>query len=214
MPPPATVLPTTLPVHRHLTDEDLLIEVRQGDATAYAELYRRYEREATAFARSLVGSQDAGDVVGEAFTKMLNALHRGHGPVDNPVRYLMVSVRTSAATLRGRHVRDRSLDERIRGVDRGADSGRGTEVEAAAQADEHLVRAFRSLSSKRRQVLWWSEVEALSPSEIGVRLGINAAAASALTYRARKALRTAHRLEEEAAAAFERRLAARSATGA
>lgn len=199
-PAPTTLQRSTAPNHSGASDTALLVEVRKGDRYAYAEIYRRYEGDAKAYARSLVGRSDADDVVAEAFTKMLNALQRGNGPVDNPVKYLMVAVRSAAANLRNRTSRERATSERLHGQEPVTDG-------ALTEADENLIRAFRSLSPKRRQVLWWAEIEGLGPKVIGDRLGINAAAASALAYRARVELRAAHRAELAAAASFEDRVA-------
>lgn len=167
------------------SDEDLLLRVRAGEAAAYAEIYRRYVQEARRFARSLVPADDVDDVVAESFAKMLRALHGSKGPVDHPARYLMVTVRTTAATMHVRRARGQSVHQRLGAAD-------VTEDEIPLFADDRLVVAFRSLSPRWRQVIWWSEIEGMSPGEIGERLDLSAGAAAALSYRARRALREAY----------------------
>lgn len=170
---------------RHLDDERLLLDARRGHPDAYAELYRRYHGDARSLARSLVGAANAEDVVAEAFTRVLHALRSGHGPVDHPVKYLMVAVRSAATDLHRQRTRQRDLVTKLHVREAVVDDDR-------LQGDDPLVRAFQSLSARWRQVLWWSEIEGLTASEIGFRLGIRPAAAAALTYRARRALRDAY----------------------
>jgi RNA polymerase sigma factor (sigma-70 family) len=168
-----------------MPDEELLRSIRDGSAAAYAELYRRYEPEARRYARSVANAGDVDDVVAESFAKMLRALQHGKGPIDFPVRYLMVTVRRTASGLHAKRTRNNEIRQRL-----GAPLP--VEDELPLFGDDHLVTAFGALSSRQRQALWWSEVEGLGAQEIGERLGINAAAAAALTYRARRSLRAAY----------------------
>lgn len=168
-----------------LSDERLLEIVRAGGEWAYAELYRRYEGEVRRFARSLVSSDDVDDLTSETFTKMLQALRRRKGPVDHPIRYLMVTTRTSAISLRQRHRRQDDL--------RNHAALRGDVIdEQPASMDDDLVAAFAQLSPRWRQVLWWNVIEGLSPAEISERMNLGAPAVSALLYRAKAALRAAY----------------------
>jgi RNA polymerase sigma factor (sigma-70 family) len=164
------------------SDEDLLLLVRSGDPAAFGELYRRYEHDARRFARSLVARDDVEDVVAESFTKMLRALNRGKGPQNHPVRYLMVTVRTTAASLHGRRAR---VDKTVLKLSNEAD---GIEAQFSVE-DTDLVQAFQSLHPRWRQVIWWTEIEGLGPAEVADRMGLSPSAASALAYRARRALR-------------------------
>jgi RNA polymerase sigma factor (sigma-70 family) len=171
-----------------LTDEELLRAVRAGGDWAYAELYRRHEREVRLFARTLVAPDDVDELISESFAKMLGALRRSRGPVDHPIRYLMVTTRTSAISLRQRHHRQHEL--------RNHAGLRGAVVdEDPTGMDDDLRAAFGQLSIRRRKVLWWSVVDGLSPSEIGALMGVAPATVSALLYRAKRALRAAYLAE-------------------
>lgn len=179
------VRPSASDVFAGWTDRELLQIVRAGDHPAFGELYRRYAHDAHRFARSLVRPEDVDDVVSEAFAKVLHALKAGNGPDDHPVRYLMVTVRTTAVSFHAQRARRTELHRRY------APSVRNQEVDPGLR-DHLLLQAFASLSPRRRKVIWWSEIEGLSALEIGERLGVTAGAAAALAYRARQALRTAY----------------------
>lgn len=166
------------------TDEEVLEAVRHDDPAAFAEIYLRYSAEARRFASRLVPPSDVEDVVSEAFTKVLRAISADKGPVDKALPYLMVAVRTTASTLHTRRIRAEEMVRRS-AVPQLVEPEPGLD-------DEVLALAFRSLSSRWRQVIWWSDVEGRNPHEIGELLGLSASAASALAYRARRALRLAY----------------------
>lgn len=170
------------------SEEDLLLHVRGGDPAVFGELYRRFEGDARRLARSLVRPDDVDDVVAEAFAKMLRALDRGKGPVDGAVRYLMVTVRTTAMSSYGRRAKNARIVESVGATVPTAP----TEETPFAVEDPALLEAFRSLSPRWRQVIWWTEVEGMGPGDVAARLDITAQAASALAYRARRALREAY----------------------
>jgi RNA polymerase sigma factor (sigma-70 family) len=161
-------------------DEALLIRVRAGDAQAYATLWDRYEREARGYARSLVPHGDVDDVVAEAFAKVLAAIRAQRGPTDRFAPYLMVAVRSVAFSEHRRRARTTLAEP--------APVAEPTRPDH----DDALTDALAELSPRHRSVLWLGVVEGRSPAEIGSALGINAPAASALLYRARKALRAAY----------------------
>ena len=170
-----------------MDDVALLLAVRAGDADASAELWHRCVGDARRFARSLVRDSDVDDVVAEAFAKMLRALKSDRGPVDHPARYLMVAVRTTAFTMTSKQARANELANRLASDDVVTDM-------TPDLGDDRIMEAFATLSPRWRKVLWLAEVEGLSPLELGERLDLTPAAASALAYRARRALREAYLL--------------------
>ena len=179
------------------TDEDLLLLVRSGDAAAFGELFSRYQGEARRFARSLVHRDDVDDVVAEAFAKTLRAIDGGRGPVENPSRYLMVTVRTTAATLHARRAKTNTTMQRLTNNKRHPD-----EPEWSA-GDPDLVDAFETLLPRWRHVIWWSEIEGIPTPETADRMGLPPAAVAALAYRARRALRDAYVERRDASNALD-----------
>ena len=182
--------------HAHHDDEELLAAVRRGDLEAYGELYRRYEGEVRRFARTLVSADEVNDLTSEAFAKMLRALLRAKGPVDHPIRYLMVTTRTSAVSLRRARQRQDDIRQRARAHHHLHD-------EPMLDGDALLFDAFAQLTPRWRTVLWWNIVEDLSPKEIGERTGASAAAISTLLHRAKRALRAEYAARVAAAEAAD-----------
>jgi RNA polymerase sigma factor (sigma-70 family) len=162
------------------TDAVLLDEVRAGRREAYAELWGRHRAEARQYARALVGRDDADDVVDEAFTKVLSALAAGRGPTGSFVPYLMVSVRSVAYTNSGKRRHDaRAVVPDVLTADGADAAGDGLDIR----------EAFSQLPPRWRSVLWMAAIEGRTAGDIAGILGIQPAAASALLYRARRALR-------------------------
>lgn len=192
----AAILTTTVRGHRGAelrtwSDRDLLAGVRAGSDAAYGELYRRHEPALRRFVRSLVAPSQVDDTIAETFVRVLAAISRGNGPDDEPIRYLIVSARSVAARWYRQHKRAEGMHQRL------ASSGPAAGPEDLL-ADPNVEAAFRSLPERWQQAIWWSEIDELGPAEIGERFEIGPNAASALTYRARKALRDAYQTLESA----------------
>ncbi|WP_426571016.1 RNA polymerase sigma factor [Aquihabitans sp. McL0605] len=192
--PPAAPSPIGDRLARGLTDEQLLVLVRTGSASAYSELYRRHATEVRRFARTLVPASDVDDIVSDAFMRTLQAISRGHGPVDSPIRYLMVTVRNVSLTLHAARARDlaATLADKPERTARAAD---------ASETDERMIAAFGSLHPRWRQVLWWIDVEGFTAAEVAAEVDTSPNAVSALVYRARTALRAAYVAEGDRARA-------------
>lgn len=166
-------------------DVELLEAVRQGDPGAFGEVYRRHEPVVRRFCRSLVPADEVDDLVAETFTKVFSAIRAGKGPVDHPERYLMVAARSTAMTFHRRRAQAKKTADVI--AQQPVAHPEGPEAHDAA-----LAAAMASLTPRWRQVIWWSTVDGLAPTEIGARLGLSTAAVASLTYRARGALRSAY----------------------
>ncbi|MWV57281.1 sigma-70 family RNA polymerase sigma factor [Rathayibacter sp. VKM Ac-2754] len=171
-----------------LGDSELIVLVRAGEGAATAELWRRHAAAARSVARAWSGSLDPDDLVSEAFVRVLSTIERGGGP-DGAFRpYLFTAVRNVAASWGRRQDRERPLesDEDV------VASEAGPEEAALAALDRDLgLRAFRSLPARWQEVLWYTEVEGLSPVEVAPLLGLRPNSVAALSHRAREGLRSA-----------------------
>jgi len=165
-----------------LTDQELVILTRDGDADAYGTLYSRHTNRSVRLARYLGAGVDADDVVAEAFMAVLGAIRNGHGPREGFIGYLLTAVRHEL--WRRAKVEARTFPvEAVHDV---------AVVDADAEpADAARLReAYASLLPRHRKLLWQMEVEGLRPRDLaGPELSANGVSAAGL--RARAALRQA-----------------------
>lgn len=168
------------------SDADLVARTREGDTSAYAELWRRHAASGRAAARSFTTTFDPDDLVAEAYTRVFRSIKAGGGPTTAFRAYLVRTIRNVAISWS----RVRTYDP-IDDVDQLPDPSSG-ESAVGDKLDRQLVAAaYSGLPERWRQVLWYSEVEALKPRDIAPKLGISPNSVSALMYRAKEALRQA-----------------------
>lgn len=184
------------------SDGDLLRLVRAGDPDAYGELWRRHADAGREAARRVTHRFEPDDLVQEAFARILEAIDSGNGPEGAFRPYLYVTVRNVAASWAGRAAPTVPLDD----LDQLDGSARTTEPDDPRTrfAEAGLLgRAYASLPQEWADVLWYTELEELSPAQIAPLLGMQPNAVAALAYRAREGLRRAwlqahvHRLPDE-----------------
>jgi len=173
-----------------LSDSELVVRARQGDRRSFGTLYLRHHDAAWRVACAAAGSPtDAEDAVAEGFAKVFAALPR---MVDRELAfrpYLLACVRNAAVD---RHRRTRKLDLRDEVPETAAVAGDPDEV-VLADLERNLVgEALRSLPERWRTVLWLTEVEGMTPTEVSSVIGIKPNAVAALSYRAREGLREAY----------------------
>lgn len=172
-------------------DTELLDGVRAGDAEAMAVLYERHREAGLHFARGLMSSsQEAEDVVQEAFMKAFSAIRNGYGPTDVFGAYLNTSIRSVANTFWKKYAREQPA----RDEDLETEPEEDVRLETVLALFEHerITLAMKSLPERWRTVLWHAEVLGRMPRDIAPLMGIEPNAVSALLIRARKGLRRAY----------------------
>ncbi|ALG05602.1 sigma-70 family RNA polymerase sigma factor [Kibdelosporangium phytohabitans] len=169
-------------------DRELLAALRSGEDAAFGELFSRHADAVRRMARSLAADRaDAEDLTAEAFFRVLQAIRRGAGPVDNVRSYLLIVTRRVAWEWSERRrdvpVSDEVLSHRA-----------GGSPDTSGQAHERnlITRAFTSLPERWRSVLWKVEVEGERPAVVADNFGLSANATAALARRARRGLRAAY----------------------
>lgn len=169
-------------------DRDLLAALRAGEDAAFGELFSRHADAVRRLARSLAADRaDAEDLTAEAFFRVLQAIRRGAGPVDNVRSYLLIVTRRVAWEWSERRrdvpVSDEVLSHRA-----------GENPDTSGQAHERnlITRAFTSLPERWRSVLWKVEVEGERPAVVADNFGLSPNATAALARRARRGLRAAY----------------------
>lgn len=184
----------TGPLTPVVSEAHLILGVRSGDPAAMAELYERHRVQGLQFARTLLNSsEDAEDVLHEAFTKTVSAIRNGFGPTDSFGAYLSTCVRSVANSLWTKRARESPsfLDH----LDADAVEDPALETILSVFEHEKVAAAMRSLPERWRTVLWHAEVMGEPPRKIAPLLGIEPNAVSALLSRARAGLRAAYELQ-------------------
>ncbi|MFI8221504.1 sigma-70 family RNA polymerase sigma factor [Streptomyces sp. NPDC085932] len=194
-----------LPPPRELppSDADLIDRMRAGDDTAYEELYRRHAQAVRRYARTCCrDAHTADDLTAEVFARVLQAVRGGSGPTHAVRAYLLTSVRRVAASWTRSARREQLVDDfavfaaqSARGRDASDDDTLelGADVRAMHEAEQSMaMRAFRSLPERWQAVLWHTEVEDESPSEVATLFGLDANGTRVLASRAREGLKQAY----------------------
>ncbi|MFD5227508.1 sigma-70 family RNA polymerase sigma factor [Streptomyces qaidamensis] len=194
-----------LPPPRELppSDADLIDRMRSGDDTAYEELYRRHAQAVRRYARTCCrDAHTADDLTAEVFARMLQAVRGGAGPAHAVRAYLLTSVRRVAASWTRSARREQLVEDfavftaqSARGPDVSDDDTHelGADVRAMHHAEQSMaMRAFRSLPERWQAVLWHTEIEDESPSEVATLFGLDANGTRVLASRAREGLKQAY----------------------
>lgn len=184
-------------------DPDLIARMRSGDDTAYEELYRRHADAVRRYARTCCrDGHTADDLTAEVFARMLQAVRRGSGPEHAVRAYLLTSVRRVAAGWTQSAKREQLVDDfalfaahasRTSEVSDDDTLDLGADVLAMHEAEQSMaMQAFRSLPERWQAVLWHTEVEDESPSEVATLFGLDANGTRVLASRAREGLKQAY----------------------
>lgn len=175
------------------SDAELITAVREGDTSAYGVLYERHAAAARTVARQYVRSDaDSDDVVSDAFARTLSVLQGGGGPDVTFRAYLFTVVRRLSYDLVNGARRTQPTDDE-RTFETAFGPMASTEDPTLEGFERSTVtRAYLDLPERWRAVLWYTEVENLSPADIAPILGLTANGVSALAYRAREGLRQAY----------------------
>ncbi|MFC9393676.1 sigma-70 family RNA polymerase sigma factor [Streptomyces sp. NPDC057027] len=196
---------TVLPPPRELppSDAELVQLMRDGDGTAYEELFRRHSDAVRRYARTCCrDAHTADDLTAEVFARTLQAVRGGAGPEQAVRAYLMTTVRRVAANWARTQKREHLVEDfAVFAADAARSSevsdqdtmDLGADVRAMHEAEQSLaMQAFRSLPERWQAVLWHTTVEEESPSEVAPLFGLTANATAVLASRAREGLKQAY----------------------
>jgi DNA-directed RNA polymerase specialized sigma24 family protein len=168
------------------TDADLIGLARAGDRDAFGMLYLRHHSAGWRVASVVAGwSPDAEVALIEGFTMVFSALPVDlDGPVDFR-RYLLACVRQAAL--------DRlaaSRQRRLQGPPPFEPVQPEPDEVVLSGLEHHLLRsALLALPERRRTALWLTDVEAMTPNEIGGILNLEPAVVTGLAAGAREEVR-------------------------
>ncbi|MFI6347207.1 sigma-70 family RNA polymerase sigma factor [Streptomyces sp. NPDC050560] len=184
------------------SDSELIGRMRAGDDSAYEELFRRHSGAVRRYARTCCrDAHTADDLTAEVFASTLQAVRGGSGPEYAVRAYLLTTVRRVAANWIRSARREHLVDDFAVFAEQSARTREaagddtldlGAEARAMHEAEQSMaMRAFRSLPERWQAVLWHTEVEDETPSEVGRLFGLDSNSTRALAFRAREGLKQA-----------------------
>ncbi|MBL0781599.1 sigma-70 family RNA polymerase sigma factor, partial [Streptomyces albidoflavus] len=184
-------------------DAALVRRMRGGDDGAYEELYRRHAEAVRRYARTCCrDAHTAEDLTAEVFARTLQAVRGGAGPTHAVRAYLLTTVRRVAAGWTRTARREQLVEDfavfaaqaaRTAEVSDEDTLDLGADVLAMHEAEQSMaMRAFRTLPERWQAVLWHTEVEDESPSEVATLFGLDANGTRVLASRAREGLKQAY----------------------
>ncbi|MGW0467589.1 sigma-70 family RNA polymerase sigma factor [Streptomyces sp. NPDC003027] len=191
------------PVELPPSDADLIQLMRDGEDSAYEELFRRHSEAVRRYARTCCrDAHTADDLTAEVFARTLQAVRHGAGPEQAVRAYLLTTVRRVAANWTRTRRREHLVEDfavfaaqAARGFEVSDQDtlDLGADVRAMHEAEQSLaMQAFRSLPERWQAVLWHTTVEEESPSEVAPLFGLTANATAVLAGRAREGLKQAY----------------------
>lgn len=178
-----------LPLGDPRSDAELISSARLGDPSAFGVLYARHAPAVTSMARYYARDDfTADDLVSEAFERTMTVLRGGGGPDVSFRAYIYTVVRRLAYEQTEKAAKTRVTD------DFSAFEMPDEIIDPAVSSFEGRVvtGAFATLPERWQAVLWYIEVEGMSPLQVAPMLGLTANGVSALAYRAREGLRQAY----------------------
>jgi RNA polymerase sigma factor (sigma-70 family) len=168
--------------------------VRRGEDTAFEELYSRYRTRIWSYVSGILRDADrAEDVTQEVFISVLRRLRDTERPIAfKPWIYQIAknACIDELRRIRRRHEVPFNQDDES---DSAADEllsiapGPDAAVESKQQLDDLRI-AFRGVSEVHHRILVMRELEGLSYSEIGTRLGMSPPVVESTLFRARRRL--------------------------
>ena len=167
-----------------LGDPALAQLARADDPSAFAELWRRHAGAGNMAARQFAAIADPQDIVSEAYLRIFRAMQGGGGPHEAFRPYLYRTIRNIAMDWRARGS-SVPLDETAELIDA------TPSLESEVLDNTITARAFEQLPERWRAVLWYLEVEGMSPTEAAPILGLSPNATSVLAGRAHEGFKKA-----------------------
>ena len=178
---------------------ELLARARKGDAEAFAEFVRLFERRIRALlGRLLDDERDVDEAAQDTFVQAWRNLGRFRGDAAPFTWLYRIAVNEALQRTRRKRLETRSLDD-VPGLDRELDAGaagRALPVDVAVENREvqaFLAERLRALPPDFRLPLVLRDLEGWSNREVAEALGLSLPATKSRIHRARMQLR--HELE-------------------
>ena len=164
-------LPESTPKAKHRSDDAIACACAQGDSSAIAELFDRYERTLARFVcRHVPSEADVEDIVQATFVNVVRGISRFDG--RSLVSTWLLGI---AANVIKHHLRSKVRRQRFeRCLSLIAGEGREARVAERIEAKRTLLiahRALQKLDSDKQRAFVLCEIEGLSAREVAQTLG-------------------------------------------
>lgn len=173
---------------KHLTDQELMKLVQEGDFSPAAEIFDRYSTRIYNFAyRFLRSSQAAEDATQEVFVKMLKHAQQFHGDAKLSTWLFSITANFCRDHLRKADNRPKEGDEVLITL-----STPGASPEAALETRENqrrVQKALEALTPEQREAILLSRYQGLSYQEIAQIAGCSEGAVKTRVFRAMETLK-------------------------
>jgi len=187
------------------TDKSLLDAHRQGDATAFGELVRRYGDSVLGYLTRMSGSRErAEDLFQETFKRVHEKANTFRGPQFKGWLFTIATCVAVDGVRKNKRMKVVSLnqqsdcfgrdDSSLSAMVASDNSHNPSEQTLRAEQAEHVRRAVRSLPAKQRATLVLAYYQQLSYREVATALGCSEGMVKTQMYRALRTL--AQRLPE------------------
>jgi RNA polymerase sigma-70 factor, ECF subfamily len=173
-----------------LSDEEIIVRVRQGETSLYEVLMRRHNQRLYRTVRAILGSDDAEDVIQEAYLQAYRRLNQFRGDSAFLTWLTRIAIRRALAhkrrlqkkqeQIQTEQVMARQADGNVAGPDRQAFN---------LELRQILESAIDRMPTRYRSVLMLRDVEGLSTAETAECLRMTPEAAKIALHRARRRLR-------------------------
>ena len=173
----------------------LLARARRGEAAAFEQLYRSFERPVFTLALRLTGRrEEAQDVLQDTMMKLFDRIadFRGDSPFWGWLRQIAVNESLMLLRRRGKFVVDGEFDE-------AALSDHEQMLPPRAADAAILARALSAMPGATRSVLWLYHAEGYTHEEIAAAMGKSLSFSKSQLARGTRRLRVLLELEPEAA---------------
>ena len=195
---PGASMPDVSPASSFAIDvpATLLARARRGEAAAYEQLYRSFERPVFTLALRLTGRrEEAQDVLQDTMMKLFDRIaeFRGDSPFWGWLRQIAVNEALMLLRRRGRLLVEGEFDEAVL-----SDAEQMLPPRAADAAI--LGRALNDLPGATRSVLWLYHAEGYTHEEIAAAMGKSLSFSKSQLARGTRRLRVLLQLQPEVAA--------------
>jgi RNA polymerase sigma-70 factor, ECF subfamily len=180
-----------------LTDADLLLAARRGDAEAWRTLHQRYLPAVWRQAYALVADVHvAEDITSETMLALLRGIDRVDAEAPKIAGWLAAVVRFKAADYQRSVIRARQKLNFVAATAAEGDSASPSAPLEVAETREAVLSVLNELPERQRTVLEWKYLDSLGVREIAERLGDTEKAVEAVLYRARREFRRLFDLQQ------------------